>query len=354
VKRLWLLTLSIAVLMAPHRASGEMLRETSEKFVEPAGITGIRVENSRGEVDIRPSLDGRIHLIAIKEVDSWNEAAKRRLADDTRVTTSTESGVFTTRVSYYGSNSIHVNIWDVFHGQELPHCEVKLTLEVPARLPLSIQTSSGDVSTVGMAGAQSIFTRSGDLQLRNASGFAEITTSSGDITGSALSTARIKTSSGDLRLDDARGPLDIHTRSGDVVLHGAADSVSVSTGSGDVDVSDARRGVRAQTTSGAVTVRGASGAISISTASGDVEARLHDPLSAVDVSSASGEIRTHFDRDASLHFDVRTTSGSVEADMPLRVYNAGRHQLDAVSGSGQARVVLRSSSGDIHVMSGGQ
>jgi DUF4097 and DUF4098 domain-containing protein YvlB len=354
VKRLWLLMLSIVVVAAPRLAAGEMLRETSEKFVESAGIGGIRVENSRGQVDIRPSADGRIHLIAIKEVDAWSESGKRHLADETLVTTATESGVFTVRVSYSGSNSIHINIWDAFHGQELPHCAVKLTLEVPARLPVVIQTSSGDVSTAGLMGMQSITTRSGDLQVRNSGGFADISTSSGDITGSAMSAARIRTSSGDLRLDDARGPLDIHTHSGDVVIKGAADSVSVSTGSGDVQVGDARRGVRAQTTSGGVTVRDASGTISISTSSGDIEARLREPLSAVDMSSASGEIRTRFDRDASLHFDVRTTSGSVEADLPLKVYSAGRHQLDAVSGAGQAPVVLRSSSGDIHVMSGGQ
>ncbi|MBI1798607.1 MAG: DUF4097 family beta strand repeat protein [Candidatus Eisenbacteria bacterium] len=354
MRRLLLTALTTALLVPPGHAAADVLRESSEKVLDPTGLSGVRIENSRGRVDVQPSLDGRIHVIALKEVRAASADERRRRADETHVTAGTENGVFAVHVDYAGSGSVHVEVWNLFGGFELPRCEVKLTVEVPPRLAVSVETASGDVSCAGMTGPQNITASSGDIDIREVSGPLMINTSSGDLRATGLAAARIRTSSGDVQIEHARGPVEIHTHSGDVEVRAASDSLAITTGSGDVVVGESARGLHVQTSSGEIQVKGASGAVRLSTMSGDVTASLHGTLASVEVSASSGEIVARFDRDASLRLDVRTSSGEVEAGLPLRVLSADRHRLNATCGTGQTPVVLRSSSGDIHVTDGGR
>jgi DUF4097 and DUF4098 domain-containing protein YvlB len=346
--------LSVAVMTLPGLALADVIRESSEKTVEGAGINAVRIENARGAVNVRPSSDGRIHLIALKEVRSFSSSDRARLRDQTQVSTTQEGGTFVVHVTYPNSVSVHLDLWDMFNGAELPRFEVKLTLEVPAKLPLTVTTSSGDISTTALAGAQVLTASSGDMEIRDAAGPVSIGTSSGDVTASGLAAARVRCASGDIHVDLARGPLDLHTQSGGVTVGTVDDSLAVSTVSGDVEVTEAKRGLRVTTASGGVEVNGASGNVRIETSSGDIRASLRSPLSAVEIGAASGDLQIRFDHDASLRLDVRTTSGTVDAGLPLRVLNATRHSLSAISGSGRTPVTLRSSSGDIHVTNGGR
>jgi hypothetical protein len=339
---------------APRPAAAEVTRETSAKTVSAAGIHLVRLENSRGSIDVRTSADGMIHVTALKEIRGSSMADRRRNSEDTRVVTGTDSGTFSVRVIYPSSTSVRISFWDLFQGFDLPRCEVRLTVDLPPATAVALRSASGDLSTTGVAGSQLFETSSGDVRVQDAGGFTEIEATSGDITAVELNRARVRTSSGNIQVEGARGAIDLRSRSGDISVRGARDSIVTGSTSGDLDVDRAPRGIRAESTSGKLEVREASGAIQLSTENGDVDAKLLAPLSRVDVDSGSGDIDLTVDREAGFRLDVRTTTGTIDAELPIRVTEATRHALAGVVGSGQVPMTMRTSSGDIHVRSGGR
>src|SRR5262249_27873892 len=134
---------------------------------------------------------------------------------------------------------------------------------------------------------------------------------------------------------------------------GAEDSVAVAVSSGDVTVERAPRGLRIETSSGDVRVRSASARVSVETSSGEVQVALRSPISHVDLRTESGEISARVDAQAGLALDVGTSSGSITSELPLRIRNASRHSLTGTTGNGRTPFTMRSSSGDIHITSGG-
>ena len=64
VKPMQLWMLSVAAVALPGLALADVIRQSSDKTVEGAGIQAVRIENSRGAVNVRPSSDGRIPMAA--------------------------------------------------------------------------------------------------------------------------------------------------------------------------------------------------------------------------------------------------------------------------------------------------
>ena len=343
----------LALAAGAFPAAAEVAREASEKVIPAAGIRALVVENRRGAVEVRAGGGDRVHLVAVKEIRGTS-AERRRLGQETQVSTAIEGGTLTVRVTYPASISVHLNFWDLFNGFDVPRCDVRLTLDVPAGLVVSLRSSSGDLSTRGLSGLQNFETSSGDVEVRDAGGMVQTSTSSGDVTAEAITGARMRSSSGDLKIDGARGPLDLRASSGDIEVRGAADSVTLVASSGDVTLESAPRGARVRTESGQVEVGSASGRVVIGTSSGDVRVTLRPPLSAVELGTESGELTALVEGTASLAVDVETSSGSIETELPLRIRNASRHSLTGTVGAGQTPLILRTSSGDIHLTGGGR
>ena len=274
-----LLIVFVLLLPAPALAARDVLREQSARTVEPAGLRGLRVENSRGDVHASASADGRIHVTALKVVHSNSRAESRRMADEIHVDTSTEGGQLVVRALYPARRSIRIGFWDLFHDMEWPSSEVKILVQVPAGLGLAVRTSSGDIDCEGLASPVRIESTSGDIHIAAARGDIDVTTSSGDVTAGDVGRIRIRTTSGDAGLTAVRGPLDVHTTSGDVTVHDAADSLTLGTVSGDVEVERAALGLSVTTTSGEIRARRVRGRVDVGASSGGVELGLASPLS---------------------------------------------------------------------------
>jgi hypothetical protein len=347
---------ALALLPGSLLAETPALREQSQQVVEARDLRGLRVENPRGLVEVRPSRDGRIHLTALKLTSSRVTSHADEFARETRVETSTESGRFVVRVRYPQRQMLHASLSQFFRGEfDLPRVEVRLSLEVPARLPVELETTSGDLETTDLAGPQALQTTSGDIEVRAATAFLSVTTTSGNVMASGVGRARVRSVSGDVTLDAARGPLDIRTTSGNIVLSGVTDSLGLSSVSGDIRVDRAPRGLEAGTTSGDIAVDGlAGGLVRLRSTSGEVRFGLDRGLRRADVNTVSGRIAVRLADGLGCDLTLTSTSGTLDSAVPLKIRTVTRHEMSGAVSGGGPPVVLHSLSGDIAVTGGGR
>ena len=347
---IWLAAMALMVAAAP--APADVSREATQRTVPGTGLKGLSVFNRGGRVLLQPSRDGQLHLTAVKVLHGAGRD-RDRLASGTRVNATQEQGVYVVRVTYPQGAMVHVNLWDLLSSFEMPRVDVELTLEVPGSLPVQVTTSSGDVESNDLAGPQQLYTSSGDILLSRAGGAVETRCSSGDVRADGLFSAAMRTTSGDLVISEVRGPLVVNTSSGDVTVRAASDSMSIATGSGDVRVDRAPRGLALTTSSGEASVGGAAGRVTIETGSGDVRAELLAPLGPSRITSSSGDVGVMLDSRIGCALDLRTSSGTLDVAVPVRMGEVNRHALTAQFGRGATPLTVRTTSGDIHVTSGG-
>jgi Toastrack DUF4097 len=150
----------------------------------------------------------------------------------------------------------------------LTNCVTDFTIEVPAGLPVTLDTSSGDVAVEGPTGRLSLHTDSGDVTARGSSASTDAASDSGNVSiASSSSEVSASSDSGDVDVTISGEPPDrveATTDSGDVdvTVPYAAYSVETETDSGDEQVDGivqddrASRMIIASTDSGDVTVVG--------------------------------------------------------------------------------------------------
>jgi hypothetical protein len=352
-----LLAVVVLTLLPGSRfAESPALREQSRQVVEARGLTGLRVDNPRGLVQVSPSRDGRIHLTALKLTTGRMSSRAQEFARGTRVETSTESGRFVVRVQYPQRQRLQASLSQLFRGDfDLPRVEVRLSLEVPPSLPVDLETASGDLETSGLAGTQTLQTTSGDIEVNAAAGFLSIATTSGNVMASGLGRAQVRSVSGDVTLDAARGPLDVRTTSGDINLSGVTDSLGLSSVSGDIQVDRAPRGLDAGTTSGGIVVDGlAGGLVRLRSVSGEVRLGLDRSLRRADVSTVSGGITARLAGGLGCNLTLKSSSGTLDSAVPMQIRTVTRHEMSGVVSGGGPPVVLHSLSGDVAVTGGGR
>jgi hypothetical protein len=119
-------------------------------------------------------------------------------------------------------------------------CKAEFVMHVPAGMPVSVSTGSGDVVAGDLTGPITLDVGSGDLDLRSLSGVTKANVSSGDISAAGLSgPVQLRSSSGDISAAALRAPtVSAHATSGDVFVDSAiaARRITASATSGDVEV----------------------------------------------------------------------------------------------------------------------
>jgi len=348
-----LLLLSIPVLV-PATGVGETLLEQSVRDLDARGIGSLSVENPRGVVRVTPDAGGRIHVTAVKVVRTSDSKAAQGFARETKVALSNEDGRCRITVSYPRRHQVRVGFWQMMSGGfQFPGVEVRLAISVPRDLALDLRSTSGDLVTEEMAGRQKLDTTSGDIVVSDAEGPVSASSTSGSVRVSGRGAARLRSVSGDVTAEAAGGPLDAHTTSGELVVMMAQDSLDLGTVSGNIRVEGAPRGIVATTTSGDIETRGAAGVVRLSTSSGRVDVTLVPPLERVEVSSSSGDIAARLAESLGCDVELRTSNGTLDTSLPLEVRSVTRHRVAGRVRGGTIPVVLRSSSGDIHLSGGG-
>jgi hypothetical protein len=354
-----ILTLAAALLVfLPEglAARTATLREQSQRTVEVGDLAGLRVENPRGLVEVRPSSDGRIHVTALKLASASERSRARQFSRRTTVETSTAGDRFVVRVRYPQHQSIRVNLWRLIRGDfDFPGVEVRLAIEVPPSFQVELGTASGDLETYDLSGKQSLRTASGDISVRAAEGPVRLSSTSGNVMGSWLAGAHVRTVSGDVTLDNVRGPLEVHSTSGDIEVRKAGNDLTFSTVSGDIWVDRAPRGIEAISTSGDVVVDDvAAGAVRLRSTAGNVRVGLDRGLRRADVNTVSGDIRLRLADALGCDLTITSKGGTIDSSVPLEIRTVSRHEMSGMVRGGGPPVVLHSASGDIAVTGGGR
>jgi hypothetical protein len=343
---------------AARSADGTAYVERSEQTVEPAGITAVEIDNSRGPVRVAASADGRLRVVAMKYCRTRRLEDERRYARETTVETANRAGRYEVTVHYPRHLETNVCFWDLFSDDgrrrlRLPSVEVRLELQVPQALPVTVATTSGDMSLEGLAGEQSLHSTSGNIEAISSRGAIDAETTSGDIVLRAVSGARVRSTSGDLHADDVAA-LEAHSTSGDLHVGGARRMLALETVSGGIRVTGAPEGIHARTTSGRLEIEGACARVDVGTQSGDIRARLRAPLQAAEVSSGSGDVTLELAGGVPADLSAHSSSGSIDCSVPVTVLDHDRNSFQARIGRGGAPVRIQTTSGDVSITSGGK
>jgi len=197
---------------------------------------------------------------------------------------------------------------------------------------------------------------SGDFTAERLLGQTAIRTISGDIRCDHVTNGDINNSSGNIEISEA-GELDIQTTSGDVFI-GQVSSLNVNTTSSDIKCDEILDNTTIQSTSGSVEVRNLvnNAVTSIKTVSGDIDIhRFQSDKGAVELRTVSGNIDMRIAKATeitsnAINGEITTTTGDI--DIKLSDVSDSKIEYDQnrfVIGSGECRMVIKTTSGDIDI-----
>jgi DUF4097 and DUF4098 domain-containing protein YvlB len=232
---------------------------------------------------------------------------------------------------------------------------VDLTITVPPRFDIEIETMGGGISIDGVEGSIEGSTMGGPLELRNLKGSVNMSTMGGSIVlQSSRVDGEVSTMGGRVELRDVEGdirgrsmggnviyenvrparggsgekPLEISTMGGDIEVPSAPAGAMVSTMGGDIEVRSAAKFVKAKTMGGDIRIREVDGWVEATTMGGTIEVRVTGSGKErhVDLDSKGGDIILELPADFPMDVDIEVTHGrrgvdrtSIRSDFAIRV-----------------------------------
>jgi hypothetical protein len=207
--------LNLFSLMAGHASS-----TTTASF--PADSSGVSISAGSADVTVLPGSGDAIDVVRHASTERGRSVAEPTMTD----------GV----LSLPGDCHSSALGWLVF-------CSVRYVVHVPTGVPLTVHSSSGDVTVDGLSASRiDLQVGSGDMSVSHVSTPVLVAeTSSGDLHVTALQSpsADVSTGSGDLTLSFAQDPTSVKAKVGSGDLHvtvpadGQPYAVDGNTGSGD-------------------------------------------------------------------------------------------------------------------------
>jgi len=260
------------------------------KTFDVQGTTEVEVRLNAGDIQIDPTLDGRVEI----ELTAHDEEAQEI--------------VDAARVEQQG-NRVLVDVPQKRGGFSFGSLFGRQGIDCRVRCPegslLTVRTKSADLSVRGAIGGMNVATASGDVEADRVNGGVNIKSASGDVRVSVVTAgANVQSASGDVEIGSVKGAVNVNTASGDVTINEADDNVNVNTVSGDQEHGAVMRGsVSAHSVSGDVRIgvrRGSKVYLDCTTVSGDTSSELEvspeapatdGPLVEIRAKTVSGDIR---------------------------------------------------------------
>jgi hypothetical protein len=321
----------------------------------PAGAS-LRVNNTRGAVNVKPSDDGQIHVTVHKKVnaESQSDADKFNAGAKTQITLN--DGVVTLNANNEGSSDHSIT--------------VDMDVSVPRKASVVVSTRHGDVNVAGRDGDAEIAGQHGDVSVTDISGkvnlnlghsSARVSQIAGDVsvqgTGDDVSVQDIK---GALRLSGEFDSIKFAKIGGQVTFKSARTDMEFSSLNGDLDMDsgDMRAtGVvgpfRLITRSKDIRMDGISGDVRLQDQNGAIELRM-SKLGSMQVDNRNGDIQVYVPEKANFQLEARARGGEVESDFSeLKVSNADdQGSATGTIGAGGPRLVLNNEHGTIGIRKG--
>jgi DUF4097 and DUF4098 domain-containing protein YvlB len=188
----------------------------NEHHVLPGTVKEVRIDGAFSDLELAPSSGDQVVVDSHASGSLWLPKMRTSIDGD------------------------HVSVSGDCHFVVIGTCGARFVVHVPAGMPVTVSTGSGDVRADGLSGPVALDVSSGDLDLHALTGGTTAQVRSGDIFADALSgRLTLRASSGDIHGAELRSR-DVSARatSGDVVVDSevAPDRVDAAASSGDVTV----------------------------------------------------------------------------------------------------------------------
>jgi DUF4097 and DUF4098 domain-containing protein YvlB len=339
------------VAVAGGAAATKVERE-ERKTVTVGDQTRIVVKNARGKTAVVGSDEARaITIVARKIVRERDASRAERMLDELRFEVLERDGEIV--VETHGDDvSENRRLWALLGRGGV--AVIDYTIEVPRSFSADAQASSGRIRVTGLAGAARATATSGDIVLLDIGGdaLAEVTSGSIEVRG-VRGDLKASATSGETVVEHVGGDLVAEATSGDVVASRVGGNAFVRLVSGDLVLDGCLGDVTLRTSSGDASIQDAGGGVSAQSSSGDLEVDIV-PVGEKDfrLSTSSGDVAVVYPagEDCGFRLEVRTSSGNIQGDMAIRLDKISRRELRGIVGSGSARIVIETASGDVTIV----
>jgi hypothetical protein len=313
-----LLACAAALALAPLRASAA--DNTFERTFTVSGPVRIELSNGSGNVEIKGSADGKVHIVGKVTPGGWSLFGNaEKSVQEVIANPPIEQHESVIRI---GKSMSWVKNVSIDYNVEVPH-----DTEVDASVAsggVTIDKLRGPVKVSSASGYVHVYQVERDVQLNAASGAIECSGIGGFL--------RMSTASGDIRADNVKGEVKASAASGSIHVDNPGDRVDVSTASGSIEVNGARNDLKVHAISGSINV------------SGDPSANRFWELHSV-----SGSVDLRVPNNASFLLTAEATSGDIRTNIPVILEEQGKHSLRAHVGSSSGRIEVHSVSGGVNV-----
>jgi len=296
---------------------------TFERTFSVSAPVRLEVSNSSGNVEIRGSADGKVHIHGKVTPGGWSIfGGSSKNVDEVAANPPLEQSGSTIRI---GKSSSWLKNVSIDYQVEAPH-----DTEIDASL------ASGGITVDNVKGPVKVSTASGYVHVYRVERDAQINAASGSIDASSIGGyLRISSASGDATVTDVKGDVKIGAASGSIRVQRPGDRVDASAASGSIEVVDANSDLKVHAISGSIQVSGNPSANHL-----------------WELKTVSGSVQLHVPKSASFLLSAESTSGDIRTSIPVILEEQSKHSLRAHIGDSAGRVEVHTISGDVNVASG--
>jgi hypothetical protein len=305
-----------ALALAPAYATAA---DTFERTFNVTSPVRLELNNSSGTVDIRGSVDGKVHVFG-KVTAGWSVFGNsEKNVQDVVANPPIEQNGNVVRIGR--NNSMFRNV------------SIDYRIEVPRDTDVDASVASGGMTIDNVRGPVKAASASGYVHVYRVERDTTISAASGAIEASGIGgVLKVNSASGDITLTDVKGDLKANAASGSIRISNPGDRVDAGSASGSIEVKGAKSDLKIHAISGSVNV------------AGDPSENRYWELKSV-----SGSIDIHVPPNASFLFTAETTSGGIRTNIPVVLEEQGKHSMRAHVGSSSGRVEVHTVSGGVDV-----
>jgi hypothetical protein len=319
VSRIFLIA-ALAAFALPVAASESASFDKTFTVTTPVRI---EISNGSGNVEIRGSADGTVHVHGKVSPGGWSLfGGGAKNVEEVAANPPLEQSGNTVRI---GKNTSWMKNVTIDYQVEVPH-DTEIDAGV-ASGGITIDNVKGPVKASSASGYLHVYRVERDTQLNAASGSIDVSGIGGSL--------RVSSASGDTRVVDVKGEMKISAASGSIRIEHPSDRVDASTASGSIEVVGANNDVKVHAISGSIQVSGNPGA-----------SRLWE------LKTISGSVQLRVPPNASFLLSAESTSGDIRTSIPVILEEQNKHSLRAHIGTSAGRVEVHTVSGSVNVSSG--
>jgi len=315
-----LLCAAVGALALPAYAAESATFDRTFSVTAPVRL---EVSNSSGNVEIRGSDDGKVHVHGKVTPGGWSIfGGSAKSVDEVAANPPLEQSGNTIRI---GKTSSWLKNVSIDYQVEVPH-----DTEIDAGLAsggITVDNVKGPVKASAASGYVHVYRVERDATVNAASGSIDVSSVGGYL--------RVSSASGDATVADVKGDLKITAASGSIRIQRPGDRVVASTASGASEVTSANNDLKVHAISGSIQVAGNPSAN-----------RLWE------LKTVSGSVKLHVPKNASFLLSAESTSGDIRTSIPVILEEQSKHSLRAHVGDSTGRVEVHTVSGTVDVGSG--